>query len=83
MEFSMERFTSSLWSILCLEVSLGFLAILIARRPLIRGKRKNKAGAVTPPLLLPLFKDYLHVFRFSLMPNSQSNLLTWRILTEE
>ena len=31
MEFSMERFTSSLWSILCLVVSLEFLAILFAR----------------------------------------------------
>ena len=31
MEFSMERFTSSLWSILCLIVNLEFLTILIAR----------------------------------------------------
>jgi hypothetical protein len=29
---SMERFTSSLWSILCFVVSLEFLTILIARR---------------------------------------------------
>jgi hypothetical protein len=49
MEFSMERFTSSLWSILCLGVSLEFLAILIARRP------KTKLGDIDACFFLLIY----------------------------